>query len=59
MSDDSEEEAIEDQLNLPNAFKRYTIQDRTILLHKPKRKKPTKKGESYEGLEDAKKVDLV
>ena len=32
LSDDSEEEIMEDQLNLPSAFKRYTIQDRTILL---------------------------
>ena len=32
LSDDSEEEISEDQLNLPSAFKRYTIQDRTILL---------------------------
>ena len=40
-SDDfDEEEIIEDQLDLPSAFKRYTIQDRTILLQKPKRQKP-------------------
>ena len=36
-SDDShEEEIVEDQVDVPSAFKRYTIQDRTILLQKPK-----------------------
>ena len=44
---------------MPNAFKRYTIQDRTILLQKPKRQKPIENKESYEGLEDAKQVDLA
>ena len=35
-SDDSEEEIGEEQLNIPNAFKRYTIQDRKILQRDPK-----------------------
>lgn len=35
-SDDFEEE-IEEDLDLPLAFCRYTIQDRKILLQKPKR----------------------
>ena len=37
-SDDSDkEEVAEDQIDVPSAFKRYAIQDRTILLQKPKR----------------------
>ena len=39
---------------MPSAFKRYTIQDRTILLQKP-----TEKGKSYKGLEDVNQVDLA
>ena len=49
-SDDSDEEEIaEDQMDVPSAFKRYTIQDRTILLQKPKWQKPIENEESYEG----------
>ena len=58
-SDDSKEEVTKDQLDLPSAFKKYTIQDRTILLEKPKRQKPLEVGESYEGPEGAKQVDLA
>ena len=32
LSDDSKEEVAKEQLDLANAFKKYTIQDRTILL---------------------------
>ena len=36
-SDDSDkEEVAKDHIDMPSAFKRYTIQDRTILLQKPK-----------------------
>ena len=36
-SDDSDEEEVaEDHIDMPSAFKRFTIQDRTILLQKPK-----------------------
>ena len=59
MSDGSKEEVTKDQLDLPSAFKKYTIQDRTVLLQKPKRQKHTEEGEPYEGLEDAKQVDLA
>ena len=59
LSDNSKEEVAQDQLNLPSAFKRYTIQDRTILRQKPKRQKPLENEESYEGLEDAKQFDLA
>ena len=44
---------------MPSAFKRYTIQDRTIVVQKPKRQKPIEKGESYKGPKDAKQVDLA
>ena len=36
-SDDSDEETKE-ELDLPSAFKSYTIQDRKIILQKPRRK---------------------
>ena len=35
-NDSDKEEIIEDQVDVPSAFKRYTIKDRTILLQKPK-----------------------
>ena len=60
MSNDSDKEEItEEQVDVPSAFKRYTIQDRTILLQKPKRQKPIENKESYEGPKDAKQVDLA
>ena len=58
-NDSDEEEVAEDHIDMPSAFKRFTIQDRTILLHKPKRQKPVEAEESYEGPEDAKQVDLA
>ena len=44
---------------MPSAFKRFTIQDKTILLQKPKRQKPVEAEESYEGPENAKQADLA
>ena len=54
---ESDEE--KDQINVPDNFKTYTVQNRTIALQKPKRDKPTKVGESYDGLEYAKQMDLA
>ena len=45
--------------DLPENLKSYTIQDRTIYTQLPKRAKPDVKGESYDGPEDAKPVDLA
>ena len=43
--------------DVPSHFKKYTIQDRTLLVQKPMRE--PKKNESYDGPEDAKRVDLA
>ena len=58
-NDSDEKEVGEDHIDVHNTFKRYTIQDRTILLQKPKWQKPIETEESYEGPEDAKQVDLA
>ena len=41
-------EDLENQ-EVPDNFKRYTIQDRTIVLEKPKRTPTGQPGESYNG----------
>ena len=46
-------------MDVPSNFKSYTIQDRRIVLQQPKRVKPEIMGESYDGPEDAKKIDLA
>ena len=53
-SDDSDQDA----LSAPLHFKCYTIQDQKIVLQQPKRD-PQKPGESYDGLENSKKIDLA
>lgn len=45
--------------DLPENLKLYTIQDRKFYTQLPKRVKPDVKGESYNGLEDAKPVGLA
>ena len=57
MSDDSEEG--EDTTNVPSNFKKFTIQDRKIILQQPMREKPEEPGLSYDGPEDAKQVDIA
>ena len=42
-----------------NNFKQFTIQDRKIVWEKPKRQPTGQKGESYDGPEQAKQVDLA
>ena len=49
----------QDAISVPSNFKRYTIEDRKIKLQAPQRVKPQNIGESYDGLEDAKLVDLA
>ena len=53
-SDESDKEG----LSAPLHFKRYTIQDRTIVLQQPKREKQNP-GKSYDGPENSKKIDLA
>ena len=45
---------------VPNSLKEYPIKDRKVIICKnPKQLKLENFGESYNGLEDAKEVDLV
>ena len=46
-------------LDVPENFRSYTVQDRSIILQSPKREKPLTLGESYDGPEDAKVIDLA
>ena len=55
----SETSEQEDAIEVPKNFCSYTIQDRSIILQSPKREKPETFGVSYDGPEDAKKVDLA
>ena len=58
MSDNSaDDEAIATEV--PSNFKRFTVQDRKIVLQPPTREKPETPGISYDGPEDAKKVDIA
>lgn len=53
-SDESDKEG----LSAPLHFKRYTIQERKIVLQQPKREKE-KSSKSYDGPEKFKKIDLA
>ena len=44
-------------LNAPSHFKRYTVEERKIILQHPKRE-PQKTGESYDGPENSKQVNI-
>ena len=46
-------------VTVPDGLKKYTIEDRKIILQKPMRQKPDTPGESYDGPEDAKQVNLA
>ena len=48
----------QDNMSVPSHFKRYTIQDRKVIVQQPKRtlEEP---GQSYDGPENAKKIDLA
>ena len=48
----------DDGISVPSHFKRYTIQDRKIITQQPIRTSQ-KPGESYDGPENAKKIDLA
>ena len=56
-SDDSSEDEV--NTDMPDGLKKYTIEDRKIILQKPMRQKPETPGVSYDGPEDAKQVDLA
>ena len=57
-SDESTDEEDGD-ISVPSNFKRFTIQDRHVVLQRPNRQKPKTPGVSYDGPEDAKKIDLA
>ena len=48
-----------DAISVPSNFRRYTIKNQTIKLQTPQRVKPQQQGESYDGMKDAKQVDLA
>ena len=50
----SEDEGVE----VPSHYKKYTIQDRHILLQTPERQR-TQPGTSFDGLENSKRIDLA
>ena len=54
-------EDTEEELGVtgPNGLKKYTIEDRKIVLQKPMRQKPDTPGVSYDGPEDAKQINLA
>lgn len=56
-SDDSEGD--KGSASFPSNFMKYTIQDRKIVLQQPIWEKPETPGVSYDGPEDAKKIDLA
>ena len=56
-NDDSSEG--EGNIDMPEGLKKYTIEDRKVILQKPVRQKPETPGVSYDGPEDAKQVDLA
>ena len=56
-SDDSSEN--EELIDMSYGLKKYTIADRKVILQNPMHQKPKTCGVSYDGLEDAKQVDLA
>ncbi|MCO5570330.1 hypothetical protein L7F22_024049 [Adiantum nelumboides] len=55
---ETDEEVNLDKMDVPSHYRKYTIQDRKIIVQQPMRelKEP---GTSYDGLEKAKKIDLA
>ena len=56
-SDDSDED--EENANMLDGLKKYTIEDQKVILQKPVREKPKTPRVSYDGPKDAKKIDLA
>ena len=57
MSDNLNDEG--ETLDAPSNFKKYTIQDRKIVLQQPIRQKLGEPDISYDGPEDVKQIDLA
>ena len=47
-----------DLISVPSHYKKYTVEDRKIVVQQPERLKVTQ-GISYDGPEDTKKIDLA
>ena len=54
-----EESDSKNAADVPSHFKRYTIQDRKIIVVQQPIRSLQKPGESYDGPEDAKKINLA
>ncbi|WP_165309839.1 hypothetical protein, partial [Enterobacter cloacae complex sp. 4DZ3-17B2] len=52
------EEESKDVMSVPSHYKKYTLHDQKIIVKQPVREL-RKQGESYEGPENAKKIDLA
>ena len=46
-------------VTVPTGLKKYTIEDRKVILQQPMRQKPDTPGISYDGPEDAKQINLA
>ena len=57
----SETDSVEEEegITVPSNFKAYTVQDRKSVTQSPQRDRPTNPGESYDGPEEVKQVDLA
>ena len=57
METSDESDKDKDAISVPSHYKKYTIQDRWLVIEQPKRERQP--GKSYDGPEDAKKIDLA
>ena len=55
METSDESDKDKDAVSVPSHYKKYTIQDRRLVVEQPKRERQP--GKSYDGSEDAKKID--
>ncbi|MCO5560570.1 hypothetical protein L7F22_014185 [Adiantum nelumboides] len=58
-SGDQEEDKLTTPISVPAHYKKYTVEERKIILKKPGRREMANQGVSYDGPEDAKKIDLA
>ena len=58
LEEDDESEQLTHPCSVPSHYKKYTVEERKIILQRPTRKKVVA-GVSYDGQEEAKKVDLA
>ena len=56
-SDNSEEKQHKDGISVPSHYKKYTVEDRKILMQLPDQQ--NERNKSYDGPEDAKKIDIA